>query len=196
MLLRVLYSTYVWRVRACMCVFARGERHGTDTRQGVQRSLTSPVAALCGTTRPPWFHSWLHWLIFVRPVPAQPEVDAHRVDGPFPLRSLHAATLLCVFIEFWGGSDHKRNTTDNLRKFIPRCSNHPISWFVICICVCIYIYFFFLELLNTRRYLDKVMWRVVRSRFREIFVRFFFPFFLYSFIIFKINKGIKTLMRV
>ena len=32
-----------------------------------RRILSFPVAGLCETTRPPWFLSWLHWLIFVRP---------------------------------------------------------------------------------------------------------------------------------
>lgn len=38
----------------------------TTERETTLRALSPPVAALCGTTRPPWFHSWLHWLIFAR----------------------------------------------------------------------------------------------------------------------------------
>lgn len=48
-------------------VFSRIARppNTRDTRC-TRYALSPPVAALCGTTRPPWFHSWLHWLIFAR----------------------------------------------------------------------------------------------------------------------------------
>lgn len=78
-----VFQVIVWVILCCVkiriwtgtvsCVCVQNQWR-MDTRQGVQ--LSPPVAALCGTTRPPWFYSWLHWLIFVRALPTQPEVNA------------------------------------------------------------------------------------------------------------------------
>lgn len=54
-------------MRISVSVWVRApELYGYRTRDTLCYALSPPVAALCGTTRPPWFHSWLHWLIFVR----------------------------------------------------------------------------------------------------------------------------------
>lgn len=58
-----------WYVYAWVHVCARvSELHRPpNTRYTLRATLSHLlVAALCGTTRPPWFHSWLHWLIFAR----------------------------------------------------------------------------------------------------------------------------------
>lgn len=110
----------------CLCV--RGEKHGNghETRCATLSHLSG-----CSIM---WNHS-ATLIPLLTPLidicapcsfPAQPEVNARRVDGPFPLYTL--AECSCVFAVFFlGGSDQKRNTTDNLGGgLFPGCSIQPI----------------------------------------------------------------------
>jgi len=53
--------------RGFVCTSVSELHRPANTRYTLRATLSHLlVAALCGTTRPPWFHSWLHWLIFAR----------------------------------------------------------------------------------------------------------------------------------